>query len=100
MPLDGSIPPWINTLRDGRPEAARELLDRFFARMKQLARPRSQPNITGGAYDEEDVALSAFASFCRAVQAGKYEAIQDRNDLWQLLSTFTLRKAAERARHE
>jgi DNA-directed RNA polymerase specialized sigma24 family protein len=49
-------------------------------------------------YDEEDVALSAFASFCRAVQEGRYPELDGRDGLWQLLITFTLRKARDRAR--
>src|SRR5262245_58080155 len=100
MSADGSITRWINDLREGHSVAASRLWERFFDRMKHLARPRARPQLTGGVYDEEDVALSAFASFCRALQAGKYPQMQDRNDLWQLLATFTLRKANDHARHE
>src|SRR4051812_25279437 len=95
---DGSVTSWIHELRDGDPQAAARLWERFFHRMKSLARPTAHPHVTGGAYDEEDVALSAFASFCRAVQDGRYPELDGRDGLWKLLTTFTLRKARDRAR--
>ena len=43
--------------------------------------------------DEEDVALSAFASFCRAAAQGRFPRLDDRDDLWQVLMMLTARKA-------
>jgi len=43
--------------------------------------------------DEEDVALSAFHSFCRGVEAGRYPQLADRDDLWRLLVVITAHKA-------
>jgi DNA-directed RNA polymerase specialized sigma24 family protein len=49
--------------------------------------------------DEEDVALSAMASFCRCVKGGKFEKLDDRSDLLKLLLTITARKVfAQRTR--
>jgi len=98
MSVDGSITRWIEGLRAGEKEAASQLWDRFFGRMKQLAKSKSRPTLTRGLYDEEDVALSAFASFCRALRAGNYPDLSGRAELWQLLATFTFRKARERAK--
>ena len=58
------------------------------------------PWIPCRAADEEDVALSAFDSFCRAAEQGRFPRLSDRNDLWQLLVMITLRKAADLADHE
>lgn len=66
--------------------------------MRNLARPLSSPLLTNGVYDEEDVALSAFTVFCQAAQAGNYPDLEDREGLWRLLATITLRKSRERAR--
>ena len=33
-----------------------------------------------GATDEEDVALSAFDSFCQGVEQGQFARLQDRDD--------------------
>jgi hypothetical protein len=94
---EGSITRWIPLLRAGETEAANQLWDRFFGRMKMLAKVQSKPAVTKGAYDEEDVALSAFAGFCRAVSTGNYPELHDRSELWQVLATYTYRKARERA---
>jgi DNA-directed RNA polymerase specialized sigma24 family protein len=50
--------------------------------------------------DEEDVALSAFDSFCRGAEAGRFPQITDRDSLWRLLVTITARKAAHQIRDE
>ena len=71
----------------------------YFHRLAVLARAylRSVPR---GAAAEEDVALSAFASFCRRAERGQFPRLADRNDLWQILYMITVRKAAALARHE
>jgi RNA polymerase sigma factor (sigma-70 family) len=45
-----------------------------------------------GIADAEDVALSAFASFCLGVQKQRFPELSDRNGLWSLLVSITLRK--------
>jgi DNA-directed RNA polymerase specialized sigma24 family protein len=52
------------------------------------------------AADEEDVVQSAFASFCRAAEAGRFPRLNDRHDLWQLLVLITDRKACTLVRDE
>jgi hypothetical protein len=50
--------------------------------------------------DEEDVALSGMASFCRCAAAGRFPQLNDRHDLWKLLVEITRRKAvAQMTRH-
>jgi DNA-directed RNA polymerase specialized sigma24 family protein len=39
------------------------------------------------------VALSAFASFCRAVAQDRFPRLDDSDDLWQVLMMLTARKA-------
>jgi DNA-directed RNA polymerase specialized sigma24 family protein len=48
--------------------------------------------------DEEDVALSAFDSFCRNAEAGRFPDLTDRDSLWRLLAEFTARKALHHVR--
>ncbi len=50
--------------------------------------------------DEEDVALSAFDSFCRGAEQGRFPRLDDRRDLWRLLLVLTSRKAAHQVRDE
>jgi DNA-directed RNA polymerase specialized sigma24 family protein len=99
MPPEASVTEWLNALKAGDPAAAQKLWERYFHRLVGLARQklRAAPR---RAADEEDVALSAFDSFCRGAEQGCFPRLHDRQDLWQLLVLITARKAADLAQHE
>jgi DNA-directed RNA polymerase specialized sigma24 family protein len=96
---DGSVSCWLGQLQGGDPEAARKLWERYFLRLVGLARKRLQ-GAARRAADEEDVALSAFDSFCRHAEAGRFPDLTDRESLWRLLMVLTARKAAHLRRNE
>ena len=52
------------------------------------------------ATDEEDVALSAMASFFEGAQQGRFPQLYDRDNLWSLLVIITARKAAGHIKRE
>ena len=83
-----SVTHWIGQLRAGDPVAAQHLWEGYFRRLVGLARGKLQ-SLPCRAADEEDVALSAFASFCRGVECGRFPQLADRDDLWRLLVTIT-----------
>src|SRR5262245_32083335 len=101
MPMiaDASVTHWIDRLKAGDPEAAQKLWERYFRRLVGLDRKklRAAPR---RAADEEDVALSAFDSFCRGAEQDRFPQLHDRLDLWQLLVLLTARKAIDLAQHE
>src|SRR5262245_25728428 len=99
MPPDASVTQWIDRLKAGDPDAAQKLWERYFRRLVALARKklRAAPR---RAADEEDVALSAFDSFCRGAGQDRFPRLHDRLDLWQLLVLLTARKASDLAQHE
>src|SRR6187200_2071198 len=97
MSADDPVTVWLGQLQAGDPAAARPLWDRYFHRLVGLARARLR-DAPRRAADEEDVALSAFDSFCRSAEAGRFPDLSDRDSLWRLLAAFTLRKAAHHAR--
>jgi DNA-directed RNA polymerase specialized sigma24 family protein len=99
MSADESITRWIDTLKAGDPDAARRIWDAYFRRLVALARGKLR-GVSRRAADEEDVALSAFDSFCRGAERGRFPSLLDRDDLWQLLFVITVRKAYDLARHE
>src|SRR5262245_46700845 len=100
MSSDESVSHWLSQLQgDGDPAAAQRLWERYFHRLVGLARAKLQGQPRRAA-DEEDVALSAFASFCRAAEAGRFPHLDDRHNLWRLLVTLTERKAYNLARDE
>ena len=92
MPTPESITAWIEQLKAGDAAAAAPLGERYFRRLVGLARQRLGAAPRGVA-DEEDVALSAFDSFCRAAAQGRFPRLDDRDDLWQVLMMLTARKA-------
>jgi DNA-directed RNA polymerase specialized sigma24 family protein len=89
---------WIELLKAGDPAAAEPLWERYFeqlvrrARAKLTRRPRR-------AADEEDVAISAFDSFCRGAAQGRFPLLSDRDNLWPLLIKITERKAIDLIQH-
>jgi DNA-directed RNA polymerase specialized sigma24 family protein len=94
-----SVTQWISQLKAGQQEAARALWDRYFSLLVERARSQlgSAPR---RAVDEEDVALSAFDSFCRAAAQGRFPNLHDRDELWQMLLVISDRKSWKVARDE
>lgn len=92
-----SITTWIGKLREGDSVAARLLWERYFARLVTVARERLH-GTSRRAADEEDVALSAFHSFCRSVE--HFPRLDNRQDLWQVLVMLTARKAYQERRRQ
>ena len=99
MDAKGSISVWIDRLKAGQTEAAGPLWRAYFVRLVELARRKlgGRPHAAG---DEEDAALSAFKSFCRRAQAGRFPDLNDRHDLWQILLVLTARKVINLVRAE
>jgi DNA-directed RNA polymerase specialized sigma24 family protein len=95
----GSVSHWIGDLKEGEHAAAQPLWERYFQRLVALARAKLA-GASRQAADEEDVALSAFDSFCRGVDRGRYPQLIDREDLWHVLVTITAHKALDQIRSE
>jgi DNA-directed RNA polymerase specialized sigma24 family protein len=99
MALDGSVSLWLGRLHRGDAAAAQPLWERYFQRLVGLARHKLRAG-PRRAVDEEDVALSAFDSFCRGAGQGRFPQLTDRDSLWHLLVTLTARKAGKVRRAE
>jgi RNA polymerase sigma factor (sigma-70 family) len=97
MPADSDIR-WVNSFKAGNRNAAQVLWERYFPLLRSCARQRlgAAPR---RAADEEDVALSAFDSFCRGVEQGRIR-LEGRDDLRSVLLTLVARKAAHQVRDE
>jgi DNA-directed RNA polymerase specialized sigma24 family protein len=94
MPAEDSVALWIRQLTAGNQEAARHLWERYFRRLVGLARKKLH-DFPRRVADEEDVALSAFDSFLRGAEQGRFPQLTDRDTLWPLLVIITARKAAD-----
>jgi DNA-directed RNA polymerase specialized sigma24 family protein len=95
----GSITGWIGQLKAGNQAAAEKLWESYYRRMVGLARKKLQ-GLPRRVADEEDVALSAFNSFCRGAEGGRFPHLTDREDLWRLLFLITARKAFDLVEHQ
>lgn len=89
-----SVSTWLTQLKAGDHAAAQPLWERYFGRLVDLAHHKLRHSPRRFA-DEEDIALSAFASFCRGVGCGRFPQLNDHNDLWRVLVVITARKAVD-----
>jgi DNA-directed RNA polymerase specialized sigma24 family protein len=99
VPSEGSVTHWFKDLQVGDPAAAQRLWERYFLRLASLARKRLK-GVVRRVADEEDVALSAFDSFCRNAEEGRFPQIVNRDGLWRLLVVLTARKASHLTRDQ
>jgi DNA-directed RNA polymerase specialized sigma24 family protein len=99
MSSAGSVTHWLTLLRAGDHAAAQPLWQRYFQQLVRLARRRLR-GTRGRMADEEDVALSAFDTFCRRAKDGRFPRLDDREDLWQVLVLLTGRKAIRLGKYE
>jgi RNA polymerase sigma factor (sigma-70 family) len=94
-----SVTTWLEHLKAGNQAAAAPLWHRYYSRLVDLARQHLARHVCSAA-DEEDVALLAFAAFCEGAATGRFPDLADREGLWRLLFTFTIRKARDLAARE
>src|SRR5262245_10222034 len=99
MSSDGSVTRWLAPLQHGDPAAVQQLWQRYFFQLVSLAR-KKLAGAPRRVADEEDVALSAFDSFCRNAEQGRFPDLTDRDCLWRLLVMLTVRKAAHLRRDQ
>lgn len=99
MSSSDSVTAWIAELKAGQHSAAEQLWERYFHRVVGLARHKLAAS-NRRAIDEEDVALSAFKSFCLGAADGRFPQLSDRDNLWPLLVVITSHKALDQLRSE
>jgi DNA-directed RNA polymerase specialized sigma24 family protein len=95
--VDDEVTQWLSGLARGEERAVEEIWRRYFERLIHLARTKLAQGQRRAA-DEEDMALSAFHSFCRGAAEGRFPHLADRHDLWRLLVTITARKVSHHVR--
>ncbi len=99
MSSSGSVSVWIAELKAGDGQAAQRLWEGYFPRLVGLAHKKLR-EMPRRVADEEDVALSAFDSFCSGAKQGRFPRVTGRDDLWPLLVTITARKALQLLRRQ
>jgi RNA polymerase sigma factor (sigma-70 family) len=94
----GSITRWLQGLKARRPEAVEAIWQRYYDRVLAVARRRLRQGPYQAVEDSEDVALSAFNGLADAAAHGRFDRLDDRSDLWQILAAITVKKALQRRR--
>ncbi len=95
----GSVTRMIVGVKAGADEAVEKLWERYSRRIIGLARVRLR-GTSRMAANEEDVANSAFGSFCVRAARGEFPRLDKRDDLWRLVARITARKAVHLVEHE
>src|SRR5206468_8875797 len=88
MPHDGPFDRLMADLRGGRPEAAREVFDRYARRLVGLAAAKL-PGFARAKLDPEDVVQSVFRTFFRRHADGQFRP-EHWDALWSLLAVLTV----------
>ena len=99
MASDESVTYWLQQLKEGKREAVRKLWEDYFPRLVRQARQWLRGKRTQ-AVDAEDIALSAFDTFCRHAEQGRFPKLFDRGDLWQLLVVIAYRKTCNQIKSQ
>lgn len=97
--FDRSVTFWLNGLKQGQNDAIHQLWERYFQQLVHVA-SRKLGGASRRIADEEDVALSAFKSLCVGAAAGRFERLEQRDDLWQVLVAIAGRKAVDQIRRQ
>ena len=95
----GSITELYQRLRTGDGGAGQRFFERFLPRLLGLAH-RALAGRPQRLADADDAVQSAFISFFEQVRDGRLGDGLDRDDLWNLLGLFTVRKSRKQARRE
>lgn len=96
---EAAVNEWLAGLRAGDSRAATRLWKTYFERMVVVAR-RKLAGARRQVRDEEDIALSAFKSFCLGLQGGRFNNERNGPELWPLLVTLTINKTIDHLRRE
>jgi DNA-directed RNA polymerase specialized sigma24 family protein len=97
MAGDESVTYWLRQL-DARDASAASLLwQRYYHELVELARARLGKT-PRRVIDEEDIAVSVFRCMYEGAAAGMFAAVVNRQELWQLLATVTIRKVIDQKR--
>lgn len=102
LPVDdasGSITGLYHQWRQGNSESLNQLISRFWPRLLALAHSTLRGRVQRVA-DAEDALQSAMISFWEHVDNGGFEHEMDRDDLWNVLGLFTVRKAIKLQQRE
>lgn len=90
--MAGSITHWLYGLREGDNDSVGKLWNRWYKRLCAKIAPGARRL---SICDEDDIANGAFYDLCKSLKQNKHFEIDNRNELWRLLSVIALRKTRD-----
>src|SRR6476469_7497280 len=97
MSADEAVTRWLRQREARDQDAARLLWQRYYRELVELARARLGQTPRRMA-DAEDIALSVLRCLYEGATKGQFAAVINRQELWQLLATITIRKVIDHQR--
>jgi RNA polymerase sigma factor (sigma-70 family) len=97
MPQDGTFAEFINRIRAGDNQAARELVERYEPVVRREVRLRLRDQRLWRRFDWTDICQSVMASFFVRAAAGQYD-LERADQLARLLVVMTRHKVAQQVR--
>ena len=94
-----SVSHWISDLKAGNDDAMGPLWNRYFEILSAFAKTKLHGARTT-VVDCDDIAASALNALWIGVREGRFQKLDDRNDLWQLLVVIASRKVSNVHRKE
>ena len=94
-----SISIWLEELKKGDERAGFQIWNRYVGKLVALARSKLK-NTAKRESDEEDLVVTAFNAFFEGVQQERFQDLNNRDDLWQVLIMLTERRAIDQIRRQ
>ncbi|MCA9128477.1 MAG: hypothetical protein KDB22_15425 [Planctomycetales bacterium] len=96
---DESVTDWLEALRAEQSHAGPRIWDRYLTRLIALASLKLGQS-RKRVIDEEDIVSEVFRDFLQGVSQDRFDRLNDRHDLWQILAMLTERKVIGHLRRE
>ncbi len=93
----GSVTRCLQEVKRGDSVAQHQLWERYLCRLLGLARHRLR-GVNDPLTEADDLASVVFHEFLLGVEKSRFQKIDDRHDLWQVLVMLTNRRAIDRRR--
>lgn len=99
MSTHHSITALLSDVRRADRDAVCALFDRCYSRVAAIGRGKLG-GVHRRGFNEDDVANSAFREFLDRVAAGDFPKLENREDVWQILTLLVGDKVRDRLQHE
>ena len=96
---EDSVTEWLDALKANQSVAAQQLWNRYISKLVRLASVKLR-YANKKASDEDDIVGEVFRDFLSGVSQCRFPRLNDRDDLWQVLTMLTERKVIGQMRRQ